>query len=175
MSKQDNTEKALETLSRMIVQKSHKDGNIPKDIFEKQVLDLKHGNQVKLQQIKIHPDYKSEEIKIIELLHHELYGLFIDVSLEEFTEHFKIDGDICGKIKWLGSEPLIVLLFSKLERERLIVTHQQYLTIMLHFKNKNGKSFNNKQLAVVEQKTAFAKTRNESQIDDIVNIIKSNI
>ena len=89
--------------------------------------------------------------KLIEFVHKQLFtNKLIDISLNNFKSHFKNEWD--SKIQWLGTELQLTNFITLLiENEYLDSETKRFKNklIALHFTNKKGNSFNEKQLGSV--------------------------
>lgn len=110
----------------------------------------KYGDMEWKRKIKIINDFEDE---LIEYLKNEETG---KISYEEKE-----------LIWWKGTEKQIIHLFDLLFHNNLIDRTQinnRYALIRDHFKNKNGKAFNNKQLAIVDGKNSSIKNKETLEV-----------
>ncbi len=86
----------------------------------------------------------TDNLKVINVLYNKLYQEnLINIEKEDFILHF-FENVKSKKMQWLGSEAEFVHLFSKLK----LVNDNLYISLVNHFVNNKGNSFNNKQLSV---------------------------
>lgn len=102
---------------------------------------------------------------LINSLYNQLHNnKLIDISLEDFKNHFNDNWDI--KIKWLGTELQITNLINLLIKNDVLdkeTSNSKYLLIKNHFVNKNNNSFNPKQLGAV-----YSEKNETIPTDDII-------
>ena len=118
-----------------------------------------------LELIKL--NYEVNNDKIIQLLHVELNGTFIEnIDFNDFERHFKDNGAELKKMQWKGTQPEIVCLIQELKK----INEQQYILIVNHFYDlKNNKEFSNTQLGTVYQKLNKDK---QKEVNIVLNKIK---
>lgn len=112
---------------------------------------------------------KINNNKIVKLLHSKLHPSKIDVSIEEFEQHF--DESYNGsQIKWVGTETEFVNLFASLKFE-----NTDLLKILsIHFINNKNKKFTPQQLSVSKSKSSDGtKYFGKVFVEEILNEIKS--
>lgn len=112
---------------------------------------------------------KSNNDKIVKLLYRKLYPHKIDVSIEEFEQHF--DESYNGnQIRWIGTETEFVNLFASLKFE----TTNSLRILSIHFINNKSKKFTHEQLSVSKAKSSNGTNyRGKDFIEKILNEIKS--
>lgn len=112
-------------------------------------------------------NYGIKNETIIQLLHEKLYSKYISIDFEEFILHFNNTTPLLP-IKWLGTESLLVNLFSSLK----LVDYEIHEILSKHFINKNGNPFKQEQLSVTKSKTTLAKFHGKEYVDQILNQIQ---
>ena len=112
---------------------------------------------------------KSNNDKIVRLLYSKLHPSKIDISLEEFEQHF--DESYNGsQIKWVGTETEFVNLFASLKFENIDLLK----ILSIHFINNKNKKFTPQQLSVSKSKSSDGtKYLGKVFVEEILNEIKS--
>lgn len=112
---------------------------------------------------------KSNNDKIIKLLHSKLHPSKIDVSIEEFEQHFN-ESYNGSQIKWIATETEFVNLFTSLKLQNTNLLR----ILSIHFINKKNKKFIPEQLSVSKAKTSDGtKYHGKVFVEEILNEIKS--
>lgn len=96
---------------------------------------------------------KLDKKKFIEFLFNELSSReFIETEMEKFILLFQKSNDDFERIQWLGTELQITFFISQLIDLGYLdpeINNYKYRLIRIHFKNKKGREFDNKQLGSV--------------------------
>lgn len=119
---------------------------------------------------EIHPiqlNYGEYNSSVIEILYKYLYPGKIKIKYEDFKSHFDINYGL-ERIKWQGTEPELVILFSSIK----VLNKNLFQILSEHFINSEGKEYKPKQLSVTKSKATY-KYNGKDYIDLILSSIKS--
>lgn len=117
-------------------------------------------------------DNENNIKKIIRVLFDAFNKKFIHCSLEIFERHFFNNGTTFNKLRWLGTEPQIILFWEAMKSASFIDNEIDIPDLIVrHFINKKGEQFKIKQLRVVQNKTGY-KNYNSPNLNFISRVIE---
>lgn len=118
-------------------------------------------------------NYGANNEKIIQLLHVELNGIFIEnIDFKDFERHFKDNGAELKKMQWKGIETEITYLINELKLEN----RYKLIMIVNHFYDQtNNKDFKNKQLSTVLSQDVDTRKMKSNPIYKILNSINLEV
>lgn len=138
-----------------------KDRERLEEIFKAKIEEFKKLRNYIVQEIEIfeQKEKKEDQEKVIAQSGDELIG-------------------IDDLIWWKGTEGQLVYLYESLVKNNLIDNSQndrKYLLLSFHFKNKNGKRFNNKQMGQAAQNLILNKEQKPKKSEIIENIVTETL
>lgn len=126
----------------------------------------------KIEEFKKLRNYISEEIEVFEQKEKKEKDEKKGIESDDKTTN---EEDL---IWWKGTEGQLVYLYESLVKNNLIDNSQndrKYLLLSLHFKNKNGKRFNNKQMGQAAQNLILNKEQKPKKSEIIENIVTETL
>ena len=107
----------------------------------------------------------------------KLQKMLNELKSENETNNSNKSIDIEDLIWWKGSEGQLIYLFEQLVKNHLIddtFDERKYVLLSMHFKNKKGKRFTNKQMSQAAQNLVMNKNRKPQKADLLETIAKTS-